>query len=110
MGNIIGNLAHTGHQTFDLGQHRVKVVSQLVKFITITGNRHAPGQVTRHNAFAGVIDGIDSGKDIAAHQQTTGNAEQHHQSQRPEQSAANDRNKGLLFFDIATNDKVELPS
>ena len=83
MGDVVGDLAHGGHQTLDLVEHAVEIGGELVELIARTVERNAVRQVSGHDALAGPVHLLDTPQQIAAHRRTTQKTDRRERPIRP---------------------------
>jgi len=60
VGNIVGDLAHTGQQLFNACQHGIKMAGKLVKLIVLSTQCNTPRQLACGHLLRRGIDRIDT--------------------------------------------------
>ena len=65
--DIVGDLAHPGHQPLDLVEHAVQVGGELVEFVVGAGARHPVRQIAGDDALGGAVHLLDAAQHVAAH-------------------------------------------
>src|SRR5215212_4474409 len=105
MGDIARDLLHPCHQALDLIEHLIEADGQLVDLIARTRDGKPFRQVAFHDRAAGGGYGIDTVEKIAAHDETAEQAEQHGETKREIEGAANERAQLAPFLDVAADDQ-----
>ncbi len=85
MGDVVGDLPHSGHQPLDLIEHRIQVGRELVELVAGAGERHALGHVAVDDPLAGAVHGVDPAQHVARHEEPTEHAQHDGEQRGPSQ-------------------------
>ena len=85
MRDIVGHLAHPGHQPLDLVEHVVEVGGELVELVASALERHAVGEVAAHHPLGGAVDLLDPAQQVAAHYRAADQPGDQRDEARPQQ-------------------------
>jgi len=66
VGDVVGDLAHTHHETLNLFEHLVEVAGEVVEFVAAALHRDAARQVAGHDLAAGAVDDFQAAHDVSA--------------------------------------------
>ena len=83
VGDVVGDLAHRGHQSLDLVEHPVQIGGELVELVIGAGPRHPIRQVAGHDAFGGPVHLLDAAQHVAAHHRAAHHADRERDETRP---------------------------
>ena len=67
MRDIVGDLAHAGHQPLDLVEHAVEVGGELVELVVGAAPRHPVRQIAGDDPLGGAVHLLDPAQHVAAH-------------------------------------------
>ena len=88
VGDVVGDLAHRGHQSLDLVEHPVQIGGELVEFVIGAGPRHPIRQVAGHDAFGGPVHLLDAAQHVAAHHRAAQHADRERDETRPQAASS----------------------
>ena len=103
MRDIIGDLAHAGHQPLNLIKHAVKVCRELVEFVIRPAARHSVRQVAGDHALGRAVDLLDPAQHVAAHHGATQQPDPQRDETRPQQRRLDAIAESRGIADIPTN-------
>ena len=85
MRDVVGDLAHAGHQPLDLVEHAVEIGGELVELVARAVQRHAVGQISGHDPLAGAVHLLDAAQQVAAHHRAADQADAERDQPGPQQ-------------------------
>ena len=107
VGDVVGDLAHAGHEALDLVEHGVEVLGQPVELVVAAAYRHPAAEVAGHDVAAGAVDAVDAAEPAAAHDDAADKAQADGQRHHPDQGVADALLQGVALLDVAADQQLE---
>ena len=103
MRDIVGDLAHAGHQPLDLVEHAVEVGGELVEFVGGAETRHPVRQIAGDDPLGRAVHLLDTPQHVAAHEGAADEPDGERQQPRPDQRCLDPVAKRGGIADIAAH-------
>ncbi len=105
--DVVGHRLEPVHQGFDALQHRVEVARQTVELVAAPDDRQPAGQIARHDPLRRPGHGVDPLEHPPGDEEAAGEAEHHHDGDRPAAGRHDDVVEPLALVEIAADQKAE---
>ncbi len=108
--DIVGDLAHPGHQPLDLIEHAVEIVGELVELVAaivvVGAARHPVREIAGDDPLGGAVHLLDPAQHVAAHQRAAEQPDAERAQPRPQERRLDPVAERRRVADVAPDQKA----